>query len=50
VVAGYFFGNIPIIRENLNVIVLVGVGAAALPVAFAALIKTVQALRNKRQS
>jgi len=48
VVAGYFFGNIPIIRENLNVIVLVGVGAAALPVAFAALLKMVQALRQKK--
>ena len=26
VIAGYFFGNIPIIRQNLNVIVLIGVG------------------------
>jgi len=32
VVAGYFFGNIPIIRDHLNTIVLVGVGAAAIPV------------------
>ena len=42
VIAGYFFGNIPIIRQNLNVIVLVGVGAAAIPVAFAALYKIFQ--------
>lgn len=33
VVSGYFFGNIPFIKNNLNVIVLVGVGAAVIPVA-----------------
>jgi membrane-associated protein len=32
VVSGYFFGNIPFIKNNLNVIVLVGVGAAVVPV------------------
>jgi membrane-associated protein len=42
VIAGYFFGNIPIIRQNLNVIVLVGVGAAAIPVVLAALYKIFQ--------
>lgn len=31
VVGGYFFGNIPIIKENLNAIVLLGVGAAVIP-------------------
>ena len=35
-VAGYFFGNLPFIRDNLNVIVLLGVGAAAIPVVLAA--------------
>lgn len=30
-VAGYLFGNLPGIKENLNVIVLVGVGAAVVP-------------------
>ncbi len=30
--AGYFFGNIPYIRDNLNVIVVIGVGAATLPI------------------
>jgi membrane-associated protein len=30
---GYFFGNVPIIKEHLNTIVLVGVGAAAVPAA-----------------
>jgi membrane-associated protein len=32
VMAGYFFGNIPIIRDHLNTIVLIGVGAAVVPV------------------
>ncbi len=37
VAAGYFFGNIPVIRDHLNIIVLVGFAAAAGPVAAAAL-------------
>lgn len=32
VTAGYFFGNIPVIRDHLTVIVLVGVSAAVVPV------------------
>jgi len=32
VTAGYFFGNIPVIREHLTIIVLVGVSAAVVPV------------------
>ena len=39
VAAGYFFGNIPIIRNHLNTIVLVGVGAAVIPVALGAIWK-----------
>ncbi|RJG00121.1 VTT domain-containing protein [Noviherbaspirillum saxi] len=39
VAAGYFFGNIPIIRNHLNTIVLVGVGAAVIPVAVGAVWK-----------
>ena len=31
VVGGYFFGNIPIIRDHLNTIVLLGIGAAVIP-------------------
>ncbi len=31
VAGGYFFGNIPIIRDHLNTIVLIGVGAAVVP-------------------
>ena len=47
-VAGYFFGNIPFIRDNLNVIVLLGVGAAAIPVAAAAAWKFLKLIRNKK--
>lgn len=32
VASGYFFGNIPFVKNNLNVIVLVGVGAAVVPI------------------
>ncbi len=39
VTLGYFFGNVPIIKEHLNTIVLIGVGAAAVPVVFGALWK-----------
>ncbi|KRB88483.1 VTT domain-containing protein [Noviherbaspirillum sp. Root189] len=39
VAAGYFFGNIPIIRNHLNTIVLIGVGAAVIPVALGAIWK-----------
>lgn len=42
VIAGYFFGNIPVIRQNLNVIVLIGISAAAIPVVLAALYKIFQ--------
>ena len=42
VIAGYFFGNIPVIRQNLNVIVLIGIGAAAIPVVLATLYKIFQ--------
>jgi membrane-associated protein len=39
VTAGYLFGNIPIIRDNLTAIVLVGVGAAIVPLALGGLYK-----------
>jgi membrane-associated protein len=39
VLLGYFFGNIPFIRQYLNVIVLVGIGAAIVPVLLGALWK-----------
>jgi membrane-associated protein len=39
VAAGYFFGNIPIIRDHLTTIVLIGVGAAVIPVALGVMLK-----------
>lgn len=33
---GYFFGNVPIIKEHLSTIVLIGVGAAVVPVVLGA--------------
>jgi membrane-associated protein len=39
VLAGYFFGNLPFVRQYLNVIVLAGIGAAIVPLIFAGLFK-----------
>ncbi|MET0963253.1 MAG: VTT domain-containing protein [Noviherbaspirillum sp.] len=39
VTAGYFFGNIPAIRDHLTIIVLIGVCAAVIPVALGAVYK-----------
>lgn len=39
VTAGYFFGNIPVVRDHLTVIVLVGVGAAIVPLALGGIYK-----------
>jgi len=49
VVAGYFFGNIPLIRNHLNTIVLVGVGAAVIPVALGGMWKVYQKLAGGRR-
>lgn len=43
--AGYFFGNIPLVRDHLNVIVLIGIGAAALPVILGGVWKVVRRAR-----
>ncbi|MGA7779685.1 MAG: VTT domain-containing protein [Paraburkholderia sp.] len=42
VLLGFFFGNIPFIRQYLNVIVLVGAGAAIVPVVLGALWKVMR--------
>lgn len=42
VAAGYFFGNIPVIREHLNTIVLIGVAAAVVPLMLGGLWKLVR--------
>ena len=47
VLAGYFFGHISFIRDNLSAIVLIGVGAAAIPVALAAFWKILQLMKKK---
>lgn len=39
VLGGYFFGNIPIIRDHLNTIVLIGVGGAVIPLVLGGLWK-----------
>ena len=39
VTAGYFFGNIPIVRDHLTAIVLIGVGAAVVPLALGGIYK-----------
>ncbi|UOD31274.1 VTT domain-containing protein [Massilia violaceinigra] len=39
VTAGYFFGNLPIVRDNLTIIVMIGVGAAVVPLALGGLYK-----------
>jgi membrane-associated protein len=47
VLLGYFFGNIPFIRQYLNVIVLVGIGAAIVPVVLGALWKMMRKSASK---
>lgn len=39
VTAGYLFGNIPVVREHLTEIVLVGISAAMVPLAIGGLVK-----------
>ena len=46
VAAGYFFGNIPVIRDHLNTIVLIGLAAAVVPVALAAALRFLKHLRG----
>lgn len=46
VTLGYFFGNVPIIKEHLSTIALVGVSAAIVPVALGALWKLFRKVRH----
>jgi membrane-associated protein len=46
VLGGYFFGNIPIIRDHLNTIVILGVGAAILPIALGGIWKFARRMRR----
>jgi membrane-associated protein len=45
---GYYFGGIPIIRDHLNTIVLIGFAAAAGPVALAAIWRLVKKARGQK--
>jgi membrane-associated protein len=47
VAGGYFFGNIPMIRDHLNTIVLIGVGAAVIPLALGGLWKFMHKMKRK---
>jgi membrane-associated protein len=47
VTAGYFFGNIPVVRDHLTAIVLVGVGAAIVPLALGGLYKVGRRLLSR---
>ncbi len=48
VVGGYFFGNLPIIRDHLNMIVLLGIGAAIIPLIFAGAWKVYRKMVGKK--
>ena len=49
VLLGYFFGNIPFIRQYLNVIVLVGIGAAVVPVVIGGVWKMLRRNRDAQR-
>ncbi|RZS78354.1 VTT domain-containing protein [Pigmentiphaga kullae] len=46
VLAGYFFGNLPLVREHLNTIVLIGLAAAIVPVVLGGLWKLIGGLKS----
>lgn len=45
--AGYLFGDMPLIRDHLNTIVLIGVGAAVVPVALGGVWKVFRRLSRR---
>jgi membrane-associated protein len=45
--AGYFFGNMPIVRDHLTEIVLVGVGVAVVPMALGGVYKLSRRLQRR---
>lgn len=49
VAAGYFFGNIPIIRDHLNTIVMIGIGAAVIPLILGGLWKVYAKMARRKQ-
>ncbi len=49
VAAGYFMGNLPLLRDHLNTIVLIGVGSAVVPLILSGLWKLVRRQFRKPQ-
>ncbi|GAB2850798.1 VTT domain-containing protein [Pseudoduganella ginsengisoli] len=49
-VAGYIFGNVPIVRDHLTTIVMVGVGLALGPLALGAVWKLCRRMLNRRRA
>lgn len=47
---GYLFGNVPIVRDNLGIILIVGIAAVVGPLALAALMRAVGAWRARASS
>jgi len=47
ITAGYFFGNIPLVKEHLNTIVLLGLAAAIVPLLLGGIVKL---LRTRRRT
>ena len=47
VIGGYFFGNIPFIRDHLNTIVLVGIASAIIPLVLGGAWKFFVKMREK---
>lgn len=48
VFSGYFFGNLPFVRQYLNLIVLAGICAAIVPLILGAIWKVVHGVRRRR--
>lgn len=49
ITAGYFFGNVPIIKDHLNTIVLIGISAAAVPVLGGVIWKLIRRSAERQQ-
>lgn len=49
-VAGYFLGNIPVIRDHLNAIILLGIGTAVVPLILSGAWKFYERLSRKKNA
>jgi membrane-associated protein len=48
VYGGYLFGNLPIVRDNLGLILILGISAAVVPLVLAAVVRIVRSRRAPR--